>query len=74
MSEMTGEPRWRALFEAQTARLFEELEETPADRCGHRICTAAATVGSDLSTASRKHDPAHPRLALVDGAPARPHR
>jgi Lanthionine synthetase C-like protein len=29
MSEMTGEPRWRALFEAQAARLLEELEETP---------------------------------------------
>jgi len=25
---MTGEPRWRALFEAQAARLLEELEET----------------------------------------------
>jgi hypothetical protein len=29
MSEMTGEPRWRALFEAQAARLLEALEETP---------------------------------------------
>jgi Lanthionine synthetase C-like protein len=29
MSEMTGEPRWRALFAAQAARLLEELEETP---------------------------------------------
>ena len=29
MSEMTGEPRWRALFEAQAARLLEELEEIP---------------------------------------------
>jgi hypothetical protein len=29
MSEMSGEPRWRALFEAQAARLLEELEETP---------------------------------------------
>ena len=29
MSEITGEPRWRALFEAQAARLLEELEETP---------------------------------------------
>ena len=29
MSEMTGEPRWRALFEAQAARLLEELEEMP---------------------------------------------
>jgi len=29
MSGMTGEPRWRALFEAQAARLLEELEETP---------------------------------------------
>ena len=29
MSEMTGEPRWRAVFEAQTVRLLEELEETP---------------------------------------------
>ena len=29
MSEMTGEPRWRAVFEAQAARLLEELEETP---------------------------------------------
>ena len=29
MSEMTGELRWRVLFEAQAARLLEELEETP---------------------------------------------
>jgi hypothetical protein len=29
ISELTGEPRWRALFEAQAARLFDELEETP---------------------------------------------
>ena len=29
MSEMTGEPRWRALFEAQAVRLLEELEEIP---------------------------------------------
>lgn len=28
MNEMTGEPRWRALFEAQAVRLLEELEET----------------------------------------------
>ena len=28
MNEMTGEPCWRALFEAQAARLLEELEET----------------------------------------------
>jgi hypothetical protein len=52
MSEMTGEPRWRALFEAQAARLLGELEETPEGRCGHRICTAAAAVGSDPSTAT----------------------
>jgi hypothetical protein len=29
MSEMTGEPRWHALFQAQAARLLEELEEIP---------------------------------------------
>jgi len=29
MSEMTGEPRWRAVFEVQATRLLEELEETP---------------------------------------------
>ena len=28
MSEMTSEPRWRAVFEAQAVRLLEELEET----------------------------------------------
>ena len=28
MAEMTGEPRWRALFEEQAARLLDELEET----------------------------------------------
>jgi hypothetical protein len=29
MAEMTGEPRWRAVFEAQARRLLDELEETP---------------------------------------------
>jgi Lanthionine synthetase C-like protein len=29
MAEMTREPRWRALFEMQAARLLGELEETP---------------------------------------------
>jgi hypothetical protein len=29
MSEMTGDPRWRALFEAQARHLLEALEETP---------------------------------------------
>lgn len=28
MAEMTGEPRWRALFAAQAVRLLDELEET----------------------------------------------
>jgi lanthionine synthetase-like protein len=28
MHEMTGEPRWRTLFDAQAARLLSELEET----------------------------------------------
>jgi len=28
MAEMTGEPRWQALFNVQAARLFDELEET----------------------------------------------
>ena len=28
MANMTGEPRWRALFEVQAARLLAELEET----------------------------------------------
>src|SRR5262245_28390720 len=28
MAEMTGEPRWRALFEAQAERLIGDLEET----------------------------------------------
>ncbi|MDH6259383.1 LanC-like protein [Bradyrhizobium sp. BR13661] len=32
MAEMTGEPRWRALFEAQAARLLDDLEETPQGR------------------------------------------
>jgi hypothetical protein len=29
MSEMTGEARWRALFETQAARLLADLQETP---------------------------------------------
>jgi hypothetical protein len=29
MAEMTREPRWRALFEMQAARLFADLEDTP---------------------------------------------
>jgi hypothetical protein len=29
MRAMTGEPRWRRLFAAQTARLLDDLEETP---------------------------------------------
>jgi hypothetical protein len=44
MSEMTGDPRWCAVFEAQSARLLEELEETPEgplwtqDLYGRRQC------------------------------------
>jgi hypothetical protein len=44
MTEMTGEPRWRALFEAQAVRLLEELEETldgplwTQDLYGRRQC------------------------------------
>jgi hypothetical protein len=29
MHEITGEPRWRALFESQAARLLADLQETP---------------------------------------------
>ena len=29
MAAMTGEPRWRALFETQAARLLADLEDTP---------------------------------------------
>jgi hypothetical protein len=32
MAEMTGEPRWRGLFEAQAARLLDDLEDTPQGR------------------------------------------
>jgi hypothetical protein len=52
MGKMTGEERWRGLFEVQAARLLAELEDTRKVHFGPRIFTAPETAFSDPSTAS----------------------
>jgi hypothetical protein len=52
MGKMTGEERWRGLFEVQAARLLAELEDTRKVHFGPRIFTVPKTAFSGPFTAS----------------------
>ena len=75
MSEMTGEERWRRIYETQAERLLGDLKETdegPIWEQGslwpaHEIPWASAWI-------RRKYDSAHARMGLADGQSTRPHR
>ena len=47
MAAITAEPRWRALFAIQAARLLGDLEETTMVRCGRKTSMAAIGATSD---------------------------
>ena len=75
MSEITGEARWKAIYETQAERLLADLQETrdgpiwEQDLYGRRLKYLGPVHGY-----ARQHGAASARMGVADGRSARPHR
>ena len=74
MAEMTGEARWRAIFETQAERLLADLQDTADGAAlGTRPISQAAKISRACSRICGEHGPAHARMELANGEPADAH-
>jgi hypothetical protein len=74
LAEMTGETRWRTLFEVQAERLVADLQETDEGPIWvQALYASAAKISRARSRICREYDPTDAPMGLADGEPAGAH-
>jgi hypothetical protein len=71
MSEMTGEARWKEIFESQAERLLADLQESPDGPIWEQDLYDRRLKYLGSAWIRRQHGPAFARMGLANGKPAR---